>query len=127
MATLYLFLNAALYGGLALWCTFQVETTSRFLGFLTLSNSGRSEYLTIYGGLQWGLALMFLLFALKPDLQRTGLLVSMLFYAPLVLHRLISLARFSPVERGTLVVAGLEIALLLAAVLLYWMASRGRA
>lgn len=124
MTLLYLYFNAALYAIFGLWCAVGLDKTSANLGYTTLSNSGRSEYFTVYGGLQWGLALIFLYLALKPELHRAGIVVALALYAPIVLHRMISLLRFSPVERLTLGVAGLEIALLVVAVLLWFMGNR---
>lgn len=123
MVTVYLALNALLYAVFALWCAFRLESTSQSLGFVALNNSGRSEYLTIYGGLQWGLALIFLFFALKPELHRAGLVVAIALYLPLVIHRTLSLLRFSPVERLTQGVAVLEVALLVAAVALWFVSN----
>lgn len=124
MPALYLYFNASLYAVFALWCALGLDRTSANLGYTALSNSGRSEYFTVYGGLQWGLALIFLYLALKPELHRAGVVVALALYAPIVLHRLISLMRFSPVEKLTLAVAGLEIALLVAALLLWFMGNR---
>lgn len=125
MAAIYLYLNAAMYAVFALWCALRLESTAANLGYTALSNSGRSEYFTVYGGLQWGLALVFAYTALKPELQRTGIVIGIAVYAPLVLHRLVSLARFGPVESLTKVVAGLEVAMLVAAAAI-WLLDRPR-
>lgn len=124
MTALYLYFNAALYAIFGLWCAVGLDRTSANLGYTALNNSGRSEYFTVYGGLQWGLGLIFLYLALKPELHRAGVVIAIALYAPIVLHRVISLLRFSPVERLTMVVAGLEIALLAAALLLWFMGQR---
>lgn len=125
MAAIYLWTNAAIYAVFALWCALRPESTSANLGFIGLNGSGRSEYFTVYGGLQWGLALMFAWLAWKPELQRLGLLFGLFVYAPLVLHRAISLVRYGPVEPLTKMVAGLEVAMLLAAAVL-WFAGAAR-
>lgn len=54
MITAYFALNALLYAVFAVWCAVKLDATATNLGYTALSNSGRSEYLTIYGGLQWG-------------------------------------------------------------------------
>ncbi|MEP6634945.1 MAG: DUF4345 domain-containing protein [Luteimonas sp.] len=120
MAAVYLYLNAAMYAVFALWCALKLDDTARNLGYTALSNSGRSEYFTVYGGLQWGLALIFLYFAYKPELHRIGLLAAIALYAPIVMHRSLSLLRFGPVETMTKMVAGLEIAMLVAAIALWF-------
>ena len=122
MTAIYLWLNAAIYAVFALWCALRLDSTSANLGYTTLSNSGRSEYFTVYGGLQWGLALVFAYMAAKPELQRPGIAVAIALYAPIVLHRTISLLRFGPVETLTKAVAGLEIAMLAIALVLWFAA-----
>jgi hypothetical protein len=122
MAALYLYANAAIYAIFALWCAFRLDGTSAKLGYTALSNSGRSEYFTVYGGLQWGLALIFLYTAMRPELQRPGIVIAIALYAPIVLHRVISLVRFGPVESLTKMVAGLEIAMLAIALVLWFVA-----
>lgn len=120
MAAAYLYVNAAMYVVFALWCALRLDSTAANLGYSVLSNSGRSEYFTVYGGLQWGLALVFATLAAKPELQRPGLLLSIALYAPIVLHRTISLLRFGPVETLTKATAGLEIVMLAVAVALWF-------
>jgi hypothetical protein len=121
VTAIYLYVNAAMYALFALWCALRLDSTARNLGYTALSNSGRSEYFTVYGGLQWGLALVFAYLAIKPELHRPGLLVSIALYAPIVLHRTISLFRFGPVESMTRMVAGLEIVMLVAAIALWFL------
>lgn len=125
MTVAYLWFNALMYAAFGLWCALRLDGTAHNLGYTALSNSGRSEYLTVYGGLQWGLGLAFAWLAFKPELHRTGLLVAMALYAPIVLHRSISLLRFGPVETLTRAVAGLEVVMLAAAVAL-WFLGNGR-
>lgn len=115
MIAAYLYLNAALYAVFAGWCTLQWQRTSANLGYESLNSSGRSEYLVIYGGLQWGLAVFFLLVALEPDLRVVGLRFALALYVPIVLYRLVTIWRFRPVSGMTKAVAGLEIVLLAAA------------
>jgi hypothetical protein len=121
----YLLLNAALYGGLALWCTLKHEQTARASGFATLDNSGHSEYLVIYGGLQLGLAGFFAYMGLHEEHHRLGLLFSVLLYAPIVLYRAITVARYWPVSGLTLGIGALETALLVAGALLYFSSRSG--
>jgi hypothetical protein len=121
MTAAYLWFNAAMYVVFGLWCALRLDGTAQNLGYIALSNSGRSEYFTVYGGLQWGLGLVFAWLAFKPELHRTGLLVALALYAPIVLHRTISLLRFGPVETLTKAVAGLEWAMLVAAAVLWFL------
>jgi hypothetical protein len=127
MPTVFLWFNAFAYAVFGLWCTLRLQSTSRALGYTTLSASGHSEYATVYGGLQWGLALMFALFAIRPDLHRTGILVSILLYAPIVAHRVVSVGRHAPVEKLTYAVAALEVIMLLASVAIWFTSSYHKA
>jgi hypothetical protein len=61
VAKTYLWFNAVIYLAFALWCTFSKEQTSLASGYLSLNNSGWSEYWVVYGGLQLGMAGFFCL------------------------------------------------------------------
>ena len=82
--------------------TFLPWNTAHAVGYLTLSNGGRSECLVIYGGLQLGPALFFVLPARSIDMQRAALVFAVCPYASIVLYRLITLAKFWPVAGLTL-------------------------
>lgn len=126
MVKIYLGLNAAIYLVFALWCTFSASKTATAQGFLTLDGAGRAEYLTVYGGLQFGLALFFALLALTPKWHGVGLLFALCLYVPIVLWRGIGLAGNWPVGSTTLAVAGLELFMLLWAGWI-WFSQRGSA
>lgn len=126
MLKLFFGLNAAIYFGLALWCTFSPTKTAAAQGFMQLTGAGRAEYLTVYGGLQFGLGLFFVALAMTPRWQEMGLVFALCVYGPLVLWRIAGLAMHWPVNTTTLAVAGLELFMLLAAVWL-WFSQRGNA
>lgn len=119
MTMVYLWFNAVLYVVFALMCSWNVTTTSRAIGFTQLSPSGVSEYVTVYGGLQLGLGLFFAFTAYRPELHRTGLVLALSLYVPIVLFRCISMMRNWPVERMTLGVSALEAAMLIIALALW--------
>lgn len=118
MASIYLYLNAAIYLLFSIWCTFAASSTAHSLGFIGMTNSGRAEYLTVYGGLQFGLALIFGWTAWSGEI-RFGLIVAVALYAPLVIWRIAGLALHWPVANATLYVAALEAAMLVAGLLLW--------
>ena len=120
LATIYLYLNAALYAGFALWCTLKYSSTARSLGYTSLDASGHSEYLVIYGGLQCGLAILFFLLGGRSEYHELGGWVSLGIYAPIVLYRWSTIAIWRPVSGLTLAVALLETLLLVGAVALVW-------
>ena len=76
MTAFYLWLNTIAYALLGLWCALRLDTTSAKLGYASLTDSGRIEYFTVYGGLQWGLALAFGYLASRGDLHRVGVAVA---------------------------------------------------
>ena len=115
----YLYLNAILYVLFAAWCSFAPSSTSNSIGFLGLSNGGKSEYLVVYGGLQWGLAIAFWLLARDAAYWKIGMLLSIALYAPIVVYRVITVARYWPVPTLTLATGSLEFVLLIAALAIY--------
>jgi hypothetical protein len=122
---LYLYLNAALYLVLAIWVTLIPWRTAASIGFESLSASGRSEYLVVYGGMELGFAVFFALTAWNAEHRRLGLLFALCLYAPIVLYRAFTVLRHGPVSATTLTVAALEVVLLAWGVAL-WMRHPGR-
>ncbi len=121
MIAIYLWANALLYAMFAALCSLKLTATSQSMGFLSLDRGGRSEFLTVYGGMELGLALMFAWMAWRPALNRTGLAIALLIYAPIVAFRLIGWIRLWPVQRTTLATGLLEIALLVIGLILWFM------
>lgn len=115
MAKTYLWLNALIYLVFALWCTLSKEQTSLASGYLSLNNSGWSEYWVVYGGLQLGMAGFFAYLAMNEPLYRAGLVFSLFIYIAIVAYRLVSLYLLWPVKPVTLGIAVLESLLLLGA------------
>ena len=122
---IYLALNAALYLIFALWMTFLPTQTAAAVGYTALNNAGRSEFLVVYGGLQLGLAAFFAWAAWTPGMHRAGIVFALCLYLPIAVYRLVTVARFWPVSKTTLMVGGLEVLLLIGAVILYAGARRG--
>jgi hypothetical protein len=120
MASVYLYINAALYLLFAVWCTVAPSSTAKNIGYTSLSSGGHSEYLVIYGGLQLGLAALFWLMARNPGAVRLGLLVAIGIYAPIVLYRIVTVIRFWPVSALTVGTGLLEASLLVAAVAIFY-------
>ncbi len=87
IAKTYLVVVALLYIGLAIWCSLQPEITSKKVGFQLTDGTGQSEFLTVYGGLEFGLALVLLASLAKPETVVYGLVACVLIHASLVLFR----------------------------------------
>lgn len=123
MASIYFYLNAVIYVGLAIVCTLRPGPTATGIGFIELNRSGRSEYLVVYGGLQLGLGLFYFLLGRNPTYVSIGVLFSLLLYAPMVAYRMVSIWLHRPTSAVTLGTATLEVLLLLGALVL-WRGSR---
>jgi hypothetical protein len=125
MLVVFLWINAIAYAGLSLLCVVRLRATATSLGYITLGSGGVSEFATVYGGLQLGLALFFAVCAMSPAMQRDGLIFAICLYVPLALFRTISLVATGG-STVTWSVFALEIALMLASVGL-WFAYRPNA
>lgn len=101
IAKSYLIVVALLYLGLAIWCTVSPATTSEKVGFSLRGGSGQSEFVTVYGGLEFGLALILLASIFKPETVVYGVIACLLIHGSLVLFRTISFFRFSGIESMT--------------------------
>lgn len=91
MVVAYLLFNAVLYLALGVWCTVDPDGTSGSIGYALTNDSARSEYLTVYGGLEVGLALFFAVCARTPSLRRGGLALAFFSYAAIATWRGVSL------------------------------------
>lgn len=120
MTAFYLYANAVLYAVFAIWQTLSPWKTAAAVGYESLSASGCSEYLVVYGGLQVGLAAFFVFAAASPAWQRAGLLLAVCLYLPIVAYRTITVIRFWPLSSTTLIVGCLEVALLIAGAWLWF-------
>jgi hypothetical protein len=121
MIRLYLFLNAAIYVLFGIASMINPDRMQRAVGYFTVDNSGSSEFLVIYAGLELGLAAFYLLAANRSELERPAILFSLCLYAGIVTFRLPSLMIYDPVRRVTLILAAGEVVLLLGAA---WLARR---
>jgi hypothetical protein len=124
MIRAYLLVSAVLYVAFAVWCTLAPTKTASFLGLSFRSGSGKSEYITVYGGLEFGVAMFFLAAALRPELRWAGLVFAILFYAGLVIWRVPTLLFISGVERPTYLFAAGEAVLLAAGIAVWLMSAR---
>jgi hypothetical protein len=122
MDKIYLLFNAALYVFFALLCTLRYGGTTRAQGFLELDNNGRCEYLAVYGGMEMGFAVFYVLCAMKAEWRGAGILFSLCMYAGIVAWRLTSFAFLTGISTMTKSIAGLEVVLLIFAAVLFFQA-----
>lgn len=124
MVSAYLYLNAAIYLVFAAWCAIAPARTAAAVGYASLTRSGQTEYLTIYGGLQLGLAFLFAWLAWSQQM-RTGLVLALALYVPIVLFRSVGLMRWWPVDTTTLLLAATEWLMLGLGLWLWWQGRPG--
>jgi hypothetical protein len=117
MAKLFLAIIGLMYLGLAVWCSVSPSTTSGKVGFDLKPGSGQSEFLVIYGGLELGLALIFLLPLVRAEFLASSLLACVLIHACLVAFRTVSLFLYSDISSMTYKLAIGEWVILILAVL----------
>lgn len=126
MAQIYLYLNSALYLALGIWGTLAPQRTAARLGYLAMSDRGRAEYLTTYGGLQVGLAILFFLLARSGD-PTLGPRIAIGIYAPILPYRIVAGSMNLPALGSTLGAVGVEALLLIGAIWLLYSDGAGPA
>ncbi len=114
-AKIFLTVVALIYMALAVWCTVDPNTTSEKIGFRLQPGSGQSEFVTVYGGLEMGMALIFLLPLVWHESTRFALVGCLLMHASLVLFRSIAYFSFTGIDSFTHRLAIGEWVILLAA------------
>lgn len=101
IAKIFLAVVGAMYLGLAVWCSVAPAVTSDKVGFDLKPGSGQSEFLVIYGGLELGLALVFLLPLVRADYLASSLMACVLIHACLVAFRTLSFWLYSDISSMT--------------------------
>jgi len=124
-AKIFLLVMGVLYLLLALWCILKPDATSEAVGFRLTPGSGQSEYLAVYGGLQLGMGLFFLLPLLRGDFILPCLLGCTLIHAAIVLCRTVGFFLYANIAPTTRYLAGVEWAILTSCVFFWWWSQRG--
>ncbi|MGE0760121.1 MAG: hypothetical protein AB7O38_24120 [Pirellulaceae bacterium] len=108
------------YIGLGIWCALAPEKTSKAVGFALRPGQGQSEFLTVYGGLEVALGLLFLWPLCKREEVAFPLFACLVVHGCLVLFRTIGFSIFTGFEMTTYGLAGLEWAIFLFTVALFF-------
>lgn len=124
ISRIFLALIGLVYLYLAAICSLQPEQSARLVGFQLLPGSGQSEFLVIYGGLELGMAVIFLLPLLRPRQLESSLLACLIIHACLVLFRSVSFFLYKDIESLTYTLAFYEWLIFLAAAALFSFESR---
>lgn len=119
---LYLWINGIVYLGLGAWCAILPDKTSQAIGFGLTNASARSEYITVYGGLEIGMGIFFCLCAAQPGLRSAGVLFGLCLYAALAIFRVGTLVALEGVGSFPKTMVVVEIGMAVWAALLWFKA-----
>lgn len=93
---------------LAAWCSLRPAQTSQAVGFTLTPGSGQSEFLVVYGGLELGLGVVFLLPLFDGERTPFALSMCLIIHACIVLFRSTSFFLYSGIHITTYVLAIVE-------------------
>ncbi len=127
IAKIYLVFVSVIYLALAIWCSVQPDVTSEKVGFELKGGAGQSEFMTVYGGLEFGLALVLLATLFRSETVGFGVLACVLIHGSLVVFRTISFFCFTDIGAFTykLAIGEWIITLLGIAILYFHSAEKG--
>jgi hypothetical protein len=124
VAKYFLTVIAILYGYLAIWCCVSPAITSSKVGLERIEDTGRSEFMTVYGGLEMGLALVFLVPWLGSQYTSAAVLACALVHGCLVLFRSLSFWFYPKVATMTIQLAAGEWLIFLLSLAAFWLINR---
>ena len=122
-AQIFLAIVSLLYVGLGVWCTLAPGTTSQKVGFELPADAGRSEFVTVYGGLEFGMGLVFAVGALYPPATPFALQSCLLLHGSLVAFRALSFFWYDAMHGLTLRLAIGEWVIVLAGLAVWFLSS----
>ncbi|QDT71101.1 DUF4345 family protein [Lacipirellula limnantheis] len=120
ISRIFLTVVGILYAGLAIYCAVAPQKAADTVGLEMKGGSGRSEFLTVYGGLEMGMAVFFLWGAWRPEHARSAVLACLAIHACLVLFRGASFAMFAGIAPPTYKLAVGEWVIFLASIGVWW-------
>lgn len=119
MTKIFLTTVGLAYLSLSAWCVMQPHSTARSVGFELTPGSGESEYLVVYGGLQFALGVVFVRVLGRRSEPVKLLEMCVIVHASLVAFRTWGFVVFEGFGNTTLVLAAVEWLILIVATLLY--------
>ncbi len=120
MTRIFLAIVGALYVFLAGWCAVQPVKTAKSIGYDLVGGGGLSEYVTVYGGIQLALALIFLWPLYRVEDTNAALAVCLVVHASLVVFRTAGFFMFGDIPSTTYYFAASEWVILLISGYLYY-------
>lgn len=91
--SIFLAINAALYLLFGAWCALSPDYTSSAVGILIPTQQGFTEFVAVYGGLEFGVGVFFLLSLIKSHLRPAALVFGACFYCGLAAFRTFAIAK----------------------------------
>jgi FtsH-binding integral membrane protein len=108
------------YIGLGIWCAVAPEKTSKTVGFVLRPGQGQSEFLTVYGGLEVALGLLFLWPLYQKQDIGYSLATCLVVHASLVLFRTLGFFLYKDFDSTTYGLAAAEWVIMLMTAVLYF-------
>ena len=87
----YIIINALMYLVFGVWCAADPQFTSGAVGIGFNGLKGLAEYTAVYGGLEFGIGVFYLMAVFRAELRPSVLLFSLCLYGGLALFRTFSL------------------------------------
>ena len=115
----YLITMGVIYIFLGLWCAVLPQKVSTAVGFELQPGQGQSEFFTVYGGLEVGIGLLFLIPIFVKGNMRTVLLACLLLHSGLVGFRTMSFILYAEFATITYMLATLEWLIFLTSTVLF--------
>ncbi len=121
MTRIFLAIVGAIYAALAVWCSVAPGKTSETVGLQIKPGAGQSEFLTVYGGLEMALGIVFFWPLFRQEFTAYALLVCLIVHACLVVFRTIGFFLYPGIPSTTYGFAASEwLIFLLAAACYFW-------
>jgi hypothetical protein len=117
---IFLALVGLVYVALAVWCSLAPGKTSKAVGFELRPGAGDSEFLTVYGGLELALGIVFLWPLFRPDETAWPLFVCLLLHGCLVAFRSAGFLMYQGIPSMTINLAISEWVIFLTTAVLWW-------
>lgn len=121
MIRIFLAVVGLIYVGLAVWCTLAPGKTSKAVGFDLRPGAGDSEFLTVYGGLDLAMGLLFLWPLIRAEETAWPLFICLVVHACLVTFRTAGFVMFQGIPSLTFNLAISEWVILLVSAWLYFL------
>ena len=83
----FLFIVGLMYVGLGLWCSIDPVSTAEVVGFSLIGGHGQSEFLTVYGGWEVAIGIVFMFPMFRSDWLPYSLMVCLIMHGCLVVFR----------------------------------------